>query len=50
MKARYVMDENGRRVSVIPPIEKYERTVEALEELEDIRAYDEAKAVEEPRG
>jgi len=44
MRARYVVDENGKRVSVILPIEEYERLIEALEELEDIRAYDEAKA------
>ena len=44
MSARYVVDENGKRVSVILPIEEYERMVEDLEELEDIRLYDEAKA------
>jgi PHD/YefM family antitoxin component YafN of YafNO toxin-antitoxin module len=44
VEARYVVDENGQRVSVILPIEEYERLIEALEELEDIRAYDEAKA------
>jgi PHD/YefM family antitoxin component YafN of YafNO toxin-antitoxin module len=44
MSARYVVDENGMRVSVILPVDEYERLVEALEELEDIRAYDEAKA------
>ncbi len=38
------MDENGKRVSVILPVEEYERLLEGLEELEDIRAYDEAKA------
>jgi PHD/YefM family antitoxin component YafN of YafNO toxin-antitoxin module len=44
MGARYVVDENGKRVSVILDIEEYERLLEELEELEDIRAYDEAKA------
>jgi PHD/YefM family antitoxin component YafN of YafNO toxin-antitoxin module len=44
VEARYIVDENGKRVSVILPIEEYERLIEALEELEDIRAYDEAKA------
>ena len=38
------MDENGKRVSVILPVEEYERLLEELEELEDILAYDEAKA------
>ena len=44
MEARYIVDENGKRVSVILPVEKYERLFEALEDLEDIRLYDEAKA------
>jgi PHD/YefM family antitoxin component YafN of YafNO toxin-antitoxin module len=44
MEARYIVDENGKRVSVILPVEEYERLLEELEELEDIRAYDEAKA------
>ncbi len=53
MEARYVVDENGKRVSVILPIEEYERMVEELEEFEDIlarRAYDEAKAEIEREG
>jgi PHD/YefM family antitoxin component YafN of YafNO toxin-antitoxin module len=44
VEARYIVDANGKRVSVILPVEEYERLIEALEELEDIRAYDEAKA------
>jgi hypothetical protein len=43
MSARYIVDENGKRVSVILPIEEYERLIESLEDLEDVRAYDEAK-------
>lgn len=42
-----MIDENGERVSVILPIEEYERLIEELEELEDVlatQAYDEAKA------
>ena len=45
METRYIVDENGKRVSVILPIEEYESMLEELEELEDIRAYDEAKTV-----
>jgi hypothetical protein len=44
MGARYIVDENGKRVSVILDIQEYERLLEELEVLEDIRAYDEAKA------
>ncbi len=44
MDGRYVVDENGKRVAVLLDIEEYEKMVEELEELEDIRAYDEAIA------
>jgi PHD/YefM family antitoxin component YafN of YafNO toxin-antitoxin module len=44
MGARYIVDENGKRVSIILPIEEYERLIEILEDLEDVRAYDEARA------
>ncbi len=50
MDARYMVDENGRRVGVFLDIEEYERLIEELEELEDIRAYDEAKAEIEREG
>ena len=42
MPARYVVDEDGRRVGVLLDVEEYERMVEELEDLEDIRLYDEA--------
>lgn len=51
MGAQYVIVENGERVSVILPIEEYERLLKELEELEDVlaaQAYDEAKAELEP--
>jgi PHD/YefM family antitoxin component YafN of YafNO toxin-antitoxin module len=44
MGAQYVVDENGKPVSVILPIEEYERLIEALEDLEDARAADEVRA------
>jgi PHD/YefM family antitoxin component YafN of YafNO toxin-antitoxin module len=44
MGARYIVDENGKRVSVILPIQEYERLIEILEDLEDARAYNEARA------
>jgi len=44
MEARYIVDENGKRTDVILPVEEYERLVEALEDLEDARAADEARA------
>ncbi|WP_457653858.1 hypothetical protein [Rhodocaloribacter sp.] len=41
---RYVTDSQGRRVAVILDLAYYEQLLDAAEELEDIRAYDEAKA------
>ena len=47
METRYIVDENGKRVSVILPVEEYERLLEELEELEDVRAFDDAVAARE---
>jgi hypothetical protein len=42
MDARYITDETGKRRGVILDIEEYERLLRALEDLEDLRAADEA--------
>lgn len=42
MDTRYVVDETGKRVGILLGVEEYEHILEQLEELEDIRAYDEA--------
>lgn len=47
MGVQYVVDENGKRVGVILPVEEYERMVEELENIEDVRLYDEAKAAQQ---
>lgn len=44
LKERYVVDETGNRVAVLIEIEEYRKILGALEELESINAYDEAKA------
>ena len=43
-KEHYLVDENDNRVGVLLSIEDYQRILEELEELEAIRAFDEAKA------
>ncbi len=43
-KEQYVVNENGVRVAVLLDIESYRKMLDAIEELECIRAYDEAKA------
>jgi len=40
---QYLVDEEGNRKAVVVPISSWEQILEALDELDDIRAYDEAK-------
>ncbi len=40
---QYIEDETHTRRAVIVPLDQWERILEELEELDDIRAYDEAK-------
>ena len=40
----YVVDGEGNRKAVLIPISEWQRVVEMLEELDDMRAYDEAKS------
>jgi PHD/YefM family antitoxin component YafN of YafNO toxin-antitoxin module len=42
-REHYVIDENGTRTAVLIDVEYYQKLLDALEELESIRAYDEAK-------
>lgn len=39
----FVVDESGKRTAVLLEIDRYAELIEAHEELEAIRAYDEAK-------
>jgi hypothetical protein len=40
---QYLVDEEGNRKAVVVPISLWQQILEALDELDDIRAYDEAK-------
>ncbi|WP_413668817.1 hypothetical protein ACEN9X_02035 [Mucilaginibacter sp. Mucisp86] len=44
---QYITDNTGKRLFVIIPIADYEKLMTKLDELEDIRLYDEAKATNE---
>jgi hypothetical protein len=44
----FIIDRSGKRISVVLTIEEYEAIMEELEELEDIRLFDEAKSSDEP--
>ena len=44
LKERYVVDGQGKRISVVLEIADYQELLDELDELEAIRAYDTAKA------
>jgi hypothetical protein len=44
MRTQFITDTTGKTLSVILPIKDYQKMIDDLEELEDIKAYDRAKA------
>ena len=42
-----ITDKKGNKISVVIPLTQYKRILQELEELEDIRLYDEVKARKE---
>ncbi len=44
---QFITDKKGNKISVVIPITQYKRILQELEELEDIRLYDEVKARKE---
>ena len=40
----YIIDEKARKKAVIIPFDEWEKILSVMEELDDIRAYDAAKA------
>jgi len=45
---QYITDQSGKKISVVLTIKDYEAILQELEELEDIRLYDESKKSNEP--
>ncbi|WP_162419132.1 hypothetical protein [Cyclobacterium roseum] len=43
MRTQFITDDQGKKLAVILPIKEYNKMVDGLEELEDIRLYDAAK-------
>ena len=39
----YITDNSGKKISVVLPVKEFKTIMEELEDLEDIRLYDEAK-------
>jgi hypothetical protein len=44
LQKQYIKDDNGISIGVILAIAEYQKLIDRLEELEDILAYDKAKA------
>lgn len=42
---QYIVDSNQNKTSVVLPIEEWKDILSAMEELDDIRAYDRAKSI-----
>ena len=40
----YVVDGDGKKKAIVVPMTEWQKILEALEELDDIKAYDEAKS------
>jgi hypothetical protein len=45
---QYITDNTGKKISAILPMKEFKTLIEELEELEDIRLYDESKNDKEP--
>ncbi|HTN05280.1 hypothetical protein [Agriterribacter sp.] len=48
LNPQYITDNTGKKISVVLPIKDFKAIMEELEELEDIKLYDEAKKSNEP--
>jgi len=45
---QYITDSAGKKISVVLPMKDFKAIMEELEELEDIKLYDEAQKNNEP--
>ena len=43
VKPQYITNDQGEKISVILPLDEYERMVNELEDIDDVRLFDEAK-------
>lgn len=45
---QFITDNTGKKISVVLPLKDFNAIMEELEELEDIKLFDEAKKANEP--
>lgn len=48
VQPHYITDNAGKKISVILPVQDFNAIMEELEELEDIKLYDDANTCNEP--
>lgn len=48
LNPQYITDNTGKKISVVLSMKDFKAILEELEELEDIKLYDEAKTSNEP--
>jgi len=48
VQPQFIVDNEGKKISVVLPMKDFKAIMEELEELEDIRLYDEVKKSNEP--
>ncbi|MBK6373836.1 MAG: hypothetical protein IPO45_11845 [Saprospiraceae bacterium] len=48
MATQFITDSKGKKIAVILPIEDYNKMIEDLEDIDDVRLYDEVKQLNEP--
>ena len=48
LNPQYITDNTGKKISVVLPMKDFKAIMEELEELEDLKLYDEAKRSNEP--
>lgn len=48
MKTQFITDDSGQKLAVILPIKEYNKLMDELEDAEDVKLYDRAKALNEP--
>ena len=47
LNPQFITDKKGKKLSVVFSIKEYRKLLEEMEEMEDVRLYDEAKANKE---
>jgi len=44
LRQQFIEDNQGKRIAVLMPIDQYNKMMEQLEEIADVRAYDASKS------